>query len=129
VCDGVRVDIVATADTGIGPTNRWYRDAVASADTYLVEPGLEVLAIAPIYFIATKLEAFRGRGRGDYQASHDLDDVFATLSGLEPLRTGIETAETEVARAVRSELSQLAGTDAFMDAVAGHFEGDAAGQE
>jgi predicted nucleotidyltransferase len=66
---------VATANTGIGPTNRWYRGAVAAATSYSVAPDLDVRAITPLYFAATKLEAFAGRGRGDYQASHDLEDV------------------------------------------------------
>jgi hypothetical protein len=31
VYTGIRVDVVATADTSVGPTNRWYRDAVVKA--------------------------------------------------------------------------------------------------
>lgn len=71
----IRVDIVATSATGIGPTNRWYRDVFAEAAVHSLESILEVRAITPLYFVATKLEAFRGRGAGDYQASHDLEDI------------------------------------------------------
>ena len=31
VYQGIRVDFVATADTGIGPSNRWYTSAIAAA--------------------------------------------------------------------------------------------------
>jgi hypothetical protein len=48
VCGDIRVDIVATADTGIGPTNRWYRDGVAAAESYPVAADLEVRAITPL---------------------------------------------------------------------------------
>ena len=123
----VRVDVVATADTAIGPTNRWYKAAVAAAEVHPLG-ALKVRAIAPIYFVATKLEAFRGRGAGDYQASHDLEDLLLVIAGLGSLRDEIYTAASEVARAVRSELAELRKIDAFVDSVAGHFDGDYAGQ-
>lgn len=126
VRDGVRVDFVATANIGHGPTNRWYRDAVADATPYA--DGMEVLAITPLYFVATKLEAFRGRGRGDYQSSHDLEDVFAVIGGLPELREQITFDATRVAIAVRRELVDLFAKPAFVDAVPGHFEGHAPGQ-
>lgn len=63
----IRVDVVATAATGIGSTNRWYREAVADAAAYSLAADLDILAITPVYFVATKLEAFRGRGKGDGQ--------------------------------------------------------------
>lgn len=124
----IRVDIVATADTGIGPTNRWYKQAALEATSHEIAPGLKVLAITPIYFIATKLEAFRGRGRGDYQASHDLEDTLLVLAGIPHLREQLRTESTQVASAVRAGLVALRSKDAFIDAVPGHFEGDAVGQ-
>ena len=124
----IRVDIVATADTGIGPTNRWYKQAALEATLHEVAPDLKVLAITPIYFVATKLEAFRGRGGGDYQASHDLEDTLLVLAGLPLLREQLGTETMAVAAAVRAELIALRASEAFIDAVAGHFEGDLAGQ-
>jgi predicted nucleotidyltransferase len=98
VYEDIRVDIVATSATGIGPTNRWYRDAFAEAAVHSLERNIQVRAITPLYFVATKLEAFRGRGAGDYQASHDLEDILTVLSGLadylgpETLRSGFRTS-------------------------------------
>ena len=47
VHSGIRVDLGATSATGIGPTNRWYRDAVAAAAVYPVATDVDVLAITP----------------------------------------------------------------------------------
>lgn len=127
ICGEIRVDIVATADTGIGPTNRWYRDAVNDAASYVVDEGFEVLAITPVYFVATKLEAFHARGRGDYQASHDLEDLLAVIAGLPTLHTQIDQEATPVATAVRRELIALGKVESFVDAVPGHFASNAAG--
>ncbi len=127
VVKDVRVDLAATSDTGLGPTNRWYREAVAEATSHALGE-LEVRAITPVYFIATKLEAFRGRGSGDYQASHDLEDTLAVLAGLPVLRKEVAAAQTAVAIAVREQLVGLRGLEPFIDSVPGHFEGDPAGQ-
>jgi hypothetical protein len=124
----IRVDIVATADTGIGGTNRWYKEAVAEAMSHDLASDVKVLAITPIYFIATKLEAFRSRGGGDFQASHDLEDVLLVLAGLPALREQLRDESSAVASAVRRELVAFRGKEAFIDAVPGHFEGDAVGQ-
>ena len=125
---GIRVDVVATADTGVGPTNRWYREAVAVATLHRLADDLEVRAITPIFFVATKLEAFRGRGGGDYFASHDLEDILTVLAGLPELRDEIAGGDTAVARAVRVDLVDLCAREAFIDAVPAHFDGDDAGQ-
>lgn len=125
---GIRVDVVATGDTGVGPTNCWYRDAVAEAAVHGLAEGLEVRAITPVFFVATKLEAFRDRGGGDYFASHDLEDILTVLAGLRELRDEIARGDTAVGRAVRVELVELRAREAFIDAVPAHFEGDDAGQ-
>jgi predicted nucleotidyltransferase len=127
VHSGIRVDVVATSATGIGPTNRWYREAVAGAAVYPVAADVNVLAITPVYFVATKLEAFRGRGGGDYQASHDLEDLLAVVAGLSNLREQISHGTSTVERAVGQELRVLGTKEAFVDAVRGHFEADDAG--
>ena len=38
------------------------------------------MVTAPV-FLATKLEAFRGRGQGDFLFSHDLEDLMAVVDG------------------------------------------------
>lgn len=124
---GVRVDVMPISLTAIGPTNRWYADGLRDAIAYDAA-GVRVRAIGPLYFVATKLDAFASRGGGDYQASHDLEDLLAVLAGLPALRREIEAGASAVAGAVRHELATLAGLDAFCEALPGHFDGHAAGQ-
>lgn len=128
VVSGIRVDVMGSAETALGPTNRWYAEAIAGAQTHAVAPDLEVLAISPLYFVATKLEAFHSRGRGDYIESHDLEDVLTVLAGLPSVRDQVDAAGSGVARAVRDDLAGLVAREAFLEAIWGHFEGDAAGQ-
>jgi hypothetical protein len=127
-CAGILVDIVPTVDTPIGPTNRWYVDGMRDAREYETE-GVTVRAITPVYFIATKLEAFSSRGDGDFLESHDLEDMLTVLGGLKQLRDLIEAASSGVAAEVRSELVFLADNDDFRAALPGHFPGHPVGQE
>ena len=45
--------------------------------------GRSIHVITAPFFLATKMEAFRGRGKMDFQASHDLEDFVAVLEGRE----------------------------------------------
>jgi len=128
VVSGIRVDVMGAADTALGPTNRWYAEAIAAAEPHSVASDVEVLAISPIYFAATKLEAFHSRGGGDYVESHDLEDALTVFAGLPSLRAEVETGGSGVARDVRDDLARLAAQEAFVEASWGHFEGDAPGQ-
>lgn len=49
----------------LGYSNRWYEGALAQAQSYALPNGMSIrLATAP-YVVATKIEAFHGRGAGD----------------------------------------------------------------
>ena len=80
------------------------------------------------YFLLTKLEAFDGRGNGDYQASHDLEDVIAVLDGRPGVVTEVEQADGAPAEALRERFRALLRNPRFMDAIAGHLPTDAASQ-
>jgi hypothetical protein len=52
----------------LGFSNRWYRAAMEAAHEIALEPELHIRVVTAPYSVATKLEAFSGRGRGDYAA-------------------------------------------------------------
>jgi hypothetical protein len=72
------IDVMPTEERIL--SNRWYTPAIATAQWVHVDRVRLQLITAP-YFLATKLEAFRGRGRGDFAGSHDLEDVIAVIDG------------------------------------------------
>jgi len=65
----------------LGFSNRWYRAAMEAATMHHLLRDLEIRVVTAPYFLATKLEAFRGRGRGDFLASHDLEDLIFVIDG------------------------------------------------
>jgi len=63
----------------LGFTNRWYAPALEHATTFTPPSGTPIQMITTPFFLGTKMEAFRGRGNMDYQASHDLEDFVAII--------------------------------------------------
>jgi hypothetical protein len=93
-----------------------------------IQPGLRIRAVTAVYFCATKLEAFTGRGRQDYLSSHDLEDLIAVVDGRSALIDEIDQASSAVRTYVSSEVRKLLQINAFMDALPGYLLPDAASQ-
>ena len=68
------LDVMPLNEKILGFTNRWYRAAMESSFKVRLSTDLEIRAVTAPIFIATKLEAFKGRGKGDFFGSHDLED-------------------------------------------------------
>lgn len=58
----VIVDVMPTLDEILGFANRWYPLALDTALSVYLPSGTPIRLIAPPAFLATKLEAFAGRG-------------------------------------------------------------------
>jgi len=50
----------------LGFSNSWYRPAMDHAEERELEPGLKIRLVAAVYFCASKIEAFAGRGKNDF---------------------------------------------------------------
>ncbi len=109
----------------LGFANRWYRPAMLSADRVELA-GLTLRRVTPVYFVATKLEAFHGRGDGDYLASHDLEDVMAVVNGREEFGGDLQNAPEDVRAYIRDEFGNLLRSADFANAMPGFLPEDEA---
>lgn len=126
--DGVTVDVMPLVDTYLGFTNRWYPLAIASAIPHALPSGRAIRLITAPVFLATKLEAFSGRGNGDYLFSHDLGDFLAVVDGRDSLMDECRASQAELRAYLRERAASLLITPAFIDALPGHLPGDAGSQ-
>jgi len=78
----------------LGFSNRWYKAAIENSIKIPLPSGQIIRVISPDYFIATKFEAFAGRGNGDY-FSHDLEDIVFVMENR--ARLIIELSESALA--------------------------------
>ena len=66
--DELIVDVMPVNEDILGFSNVWYSTAIETAQTFDIALH-DVKVVTPALFIATKLEAFHGRGADDMQAS------------------------------------------------------------
>jgi hypothetical protein len=123
------LDLMPPTDSQIlGFSNPWYRAAVANATERELEPGLTIRVVTPPYFCATKIVAFHGRGKGDYMASHDIEDLLTVVDGRRELAGEIRLAEPDVRRYVATEMRTFIAQPEFMDALPECLRPDASSQ-
>ena len=73
----IPVDIMATEDGPLGPSNRWYKVGFKNLKNVKVKDQEIKILSAPCY-LATKFEAFKNRGN-DYRTSHDIEDIIYVI--------------------------------------------------
>jgi hypothetical protein len=111
----------------LGFSNRWYPTAIETAQTFPIA-GHNVRIVTPALFVATKLEAFHGRGGGDVFASHDLEDIVAVADGRPEIVGDVAAASADVRAYIASEIRSLIDNRDFIEALAGFLLPDAASQ-
>jgi hypothetical protein len=122
------VDVMPALERVLGFTNRWYRQAKKQSEERDLPGGVRIRAVTAPLFVATKVEAFRSRGRGDFVASHDLEDISAVVDGRPELADEVKAAPVELRRFVASTVARWLKDPDFLAAVPGHLPGDVASQ-
>lgn len=79
--DGIKVDVMPTDEDILGFSNIWFLPAIQNSIQVELAEGLSINLLKAPFFLATKIEAFKGRGKGDYMASHDMEDIVTLLDG------------------------------------------------
>lgn len=128
VLDGIMLDLMPSQKGLLGFHNRWYPLAVETAERVKLPGGLEISLVAAPVFIATKFEAFHGRGKNDYLSSHDLEDLISVIDGREELLIEFLQHDIELREYIATEVKLLLHSDDFQFALAGQLPADAASQ-
>lgn len=122
------LDVMPTNERILGFGNQWYAEAAQHAATVQLPSGTKVKVVSLPYFLITKLEAFEGRGRGDFLMSHDIEDIVAVIDGRPGLLNEMEQASPALRTELAARFKKLLETNAFVHAVAGHMPTDPASQ-
>lgn len=93
----VILDVLPTDAKILGFGSKWIAPAAENAVTVQLPSGKSIRMVSAPYFLITKLEAFNGRGGGDYLASHDIEDLVAVLDGRPAIVDEIKRAESDLA--------------------------------
>lgn len=106
--DGLVLDAMPLDPGILGFSNSWYTWAIASAAPIELEPGLLIMAVTAPAFLATKWEAYAGRGGDDPLTSRDLEDILTLVAGrpsiVEEVAAAPEAPRTLIADCTRKLL-------------------------
>ena len=127
-CENVILDVMPIDPSILGFGSDWYQEAQENAVRFALPSGNALLLITSPFFLITKLDAFNGRGNGDYMQSHDIEDIVTVLDGRPELLGELERAGPKIKQALASRFAALRRNTRFIDAVAGHLAPDAASQ-
>jgi predicted nucleotidyltransferase len=73
------VDVMPTDETILGFSNKWYEKGFETAVEKIIDDRYKIKIFTPPYFIASKIEAFKGRGKNDGRLSQDFEDIVFIL--------------------------------------------------
>lgn len=116
---GLPFDLMPVDGEVLGFSNPWYPYAVETAESVEIAEGVSIRLLSAVAFVATKLEAFASRGRGDFLSSHDLEDVLNVVDGREELVAEMAAAPTALRASVARTFSRLLADPDFSNVLPG----------
>lgn len=121
----IEVDLMPTDERVLGFSNRWYREAVASAHKLTLPSGTAINLISAPAFLATKFEAFLTRGKADMLASHDFEDIINVVEGRQCIEDEVRAAEPALRAYLAGQFARIRSAADFMNALPGLLVYDA----
>lgn len=122
------LDLIPLNAEILGFSNSWYAEGIKLSSLFQVAPNVRVKLIHPILFVASKLEAFNGRGGGDFMTSQDMEDIVTVVNGREELTGEIYDVSDEARSYVSHEIETLLGEAAFINDLPALLEPDSGSQ-
>jgi predicted nucleotidyltransferase len=123
---GVQVDVVPSDSSILSFTNRWYAEGIKAAIDIDIGGGLKVKILTAPYFLGTKIEAFndRGKKRGEYRLSRDLEDIVTIFDGRTNITDEIKSCPQNLKEYLNEALPKLIEDEEFEEAIAAFIHPD-----
>ncbi len=114
------LDVMPTDEKILGFSNIWYKDGVKHSVTKKIgDTKIRVFDLP--YLIATKIEAFKGRGRGNFNSSHDIEDIITLIDGRKTIVQDLKSNNKPVLTYLRSELQLFIENEDFVNSLEAHI--------
>lgn len=119
---GIPVDVMPTEGKVLGFNNRWYADGMANARTAELPDGQKIEIFSVPYLLASKIEAFKDRGHGDFFGSRDMEDIITVLDGCPHVKEEMGKAPKTVRDFLARRFKEFLDDSNFIDSLQGHIE-------
>jgi hypothetical protein len=95
----------------LGFSNKWYAPGFKQAVDFKIDELHTVKIFPAAYFIASKLEAFKTRGKNDGRTSTDFEDIVFVLNYRDTVWKELQESDEVVRKYLKDEFRKLlAGT-------------------
>lgn len=118
---GILVDVMPIQGGILGFANRWYPEGFEKAITAILPDGQTLRIFDLPYLVASKIEAFRGRGQNDFMGSSDMEDIVTVIDGVADFKDRISQASEAVRMYLQESFAGLLANDRFLDSLEGHL--------
>ncbi len=119
--DEIILDVMPLNDKILGFGNSWYKEALEHSIPHKIADDVMIKSVTAPYFIATKIEAFKGRGNNDFLKSHDLEDVINVISGRTTIADEVLLATDQLKAYIRDFFENMLSNEQFLVALPGHL--------
>jgi hypothetical protein len=119
---GITVDIMPTSEKILGFANRWYEEAASKSIQIKLPEGPKINIFPAVYFLASKIEAYKDRGKGDGRASTDFEDIVFILNNRTNIWEEIAQTEGELNKYLLAEFSNLLHESYIDEWISSHLE-------
>lgn len=92
---GKMVDFLFPSSAVMGFSNRWYPKVIENPLIHTID-GRTLRIAQPAIYLATKIEAFVGRGQADPFDSQDLEDIVALIDGCRTIVASFQEQDLEI---------------------------------
>jgi predicted nucleotidyltransferase len=103
----LKVDFMPDDAEILGFTNRWYAKGMETAITCALTGELNIKRLTPTLFVATKLDAYLGRGKGDLLASRDMEDILLLIDGRREFAAEVQAADDDIREFIAEQFAAL----------------------
>jgi predicted nucleotidyltransferase len=117
---GLIIDLMSTDQTSLGFNNRWYADGFRNAVWVKIDEEHTVRIFTAPHFIASKLEAFNNRGKGDGRTSTDFEDIIYVLEHRQKIWEEMAAAEPELKTYLVNKFQDLIRLNHLEEWIEGH---------
>lgn len=121
IFSGIPVDVMPTDAEVLGFSNQWYPEGISRAEKRTLPDGQEISIFSLPYFLASKIEAFLGRGKGDFNASPDMEDILVLIDRAQDLRVKVQGSPESVRAYLREKVGEFLRDDLFVESIQGHL--------
>lgn len=97
------VDLMPTSLEILVFANKWYEEGFKASVDFEIDKTTTIKILSPEYFIATKIEAFKNRGRGDGRLSRDFEDLVFLLDNRDSIWNEIKEADQSLRNYISGE--------------------------